>query len=80
MKRLSAPDLLATELPEREVILDPILARKSLVLLYGPRGLGKTFVALGIAWAAASGGSFLKWRASRPWRVLYLTARWRRST
>ena len=72
MKRLSAPDLLATELPEREVILDPILARKSLVLLYGPRGLGKTFVALGIAWAAASGGSFLKWRASRPWRVLYL--------
>lgn len=72
MARLSAPDLLATDLPEREVILDPILAQKSLVLLYGPRGLGKTFVALGIAWAAASGGSFLKWRASRPRRVLYL--------
>lgn len=72
MKRLSAPALLAADLPEREVILDPILARKSLVLLYGPRGLGKTFVALGIAWAAASGGSFLKWRASQPRRVLYL--------
>ncbi|MBS0223599.1 MAG: AAA family ATPase [Proteobacteria bacterium] len=72
MARLSAPDLLATALPEREVILDPILSQKSLVLLYGPRGLGKTFVALGIAWAAASGGSFLKWRASRPRRVIYL--------
>lgn len=72
MKRLSAPALLAADLPEREVILDPILARKSLVLLYGPRGLGKTFVALGIAWAAASGGSFLRWRASQPRRVLYL--------
>jgi putative DNA primase/helicase len=72
MKRLSAPALMATDLPEREVILDPILARKSLVLLYGPRGLGKTFVALGIAWAAASGGSFLNWRASQPRRVLYL--------
>ena len=72
LKRLSAPALMATDLPEREVILGPILARKSLVLLYGPRGLGKTFVALGIAWAAASGGSFLKWRAGEPRRVLYV--------
>ena len=40
--------------------------------LYGPRGLGKTFVALGIAWAAASGASFLNWTASRPRRVLYI--------
>jgi hypothetical protein len=27
-------------------VLDPILSTKSLVLLYGPRGMGKTFVAL----------------------------------
>ncbi len=70
--RLPAAELMVADLPERETILDPILATKSLALLYGPRGLGKTFVALGIAWAAASGGSFLNWRASRPHRVVYV--------
>ena len=70
--RLPAAELMVANLPEREPILDPILATKSLVLLYGPRGLGKTFVALGIAWAAASGGSFLNWRAHRPHRVVYV--------
>ena len=71
-RRLAATELLAADLAERRPILDPILATKSLALLYGPRGLGKTFVALAIAWAAASGTSFLGWRASRPHRVLYV--------
>lgn len=71
-RRLAATDLVQAELPERTAILDPILSTKSLALLYGPRGLGKTFVALAIAWAAASGASFLGWRASRPHRVLYI--------
>ena len=70
--RLNATELIVADLPPREPILDPILAQKSLAMLYGPRGLGKTFVALGIAWAAAAGGSFLKWRASRPHRVVYI--------
>jgi putative DNA primase/helicase len=69
---LSAPELAAAQLPARKTILDPILTSKSLAMVYGPRGLGKTFVALGIAWAAASGSSFLGWRASRPHRVTYL--------
>jgi hypothetical protein len=71
-RRIAAPDLAAAELPERASILDPILSEKSLALLYGPRGLGKTFLALGIAWAAASGGSFLGGRAPRPHRVVYV--------
>jgi hypothetical protein len=70
--RLTAPALLAAELPERMAILDPILATKSTALLYGPRGLGKTFLALGIARAAAAGESFLGWKSPRPHRVLYL--------
>jgi len=71
-RRVSAAELIVADLPPREAILDPILATKSLVLLYGPRGLGKTFIALGIAWAAASGGSFLNWQAPAPRRVLYV--------
>jgi AAA domain-containing protein len=69
---LPATELMVAALPERELLLDPILSSNTLALLYGPRGLGKTFVALGIAWAAASGASFLNWTASRPRRVLYI--------
>jgi hypothetical protein len=69
---MPATELMVAALPERQPLLDPILASNSLALLYGPRGLGKTFVALGIAWAAASGGSFLGWQASRPHKVLYI--------
>src|SRR6266436_3484628 len=71
-RRQPASEFIASELPERRTILDPILSSNTLALLYGPRGLGKSFVALGIAWAAASGGSFLGWQASRPHRVLYI--------
>lgn len=69
---MPAPELLAADLPARKAILDPILSKKSLMMVYGPRGLGKTHVALGIAWAAASGQSFLKWTATRPHRVVYV--------
>jgi len=69
---LAATELMVADLPERRFLLDPILTSNTLALLYGPRGLGKTFVALGIAWAAASGASFLNWTASRPHRVLYI--------
>lgn len=72
LPRFAAPEFAALTLPEREAILDPILSSKSLALLYGPRGLGKTFVALGIAWAAAAGASFLGWRAQRPRRVVFV--------
>jgi hypothetical protein len=69
---LTAPELIAADLPERRPILDPVLSTKSLALLYGPRGVGKTFLALGIAWAAASGGRFLDWQAAQPRRVVYV--------
>src|ERR1044071_1500566 len=72
LPRFAAPEFAALALAEREAILDPILWTKSLALLYGPRGLGKTFVALGIAWAVAGGGSFLGWTADRPRQVLYI--------
>jgi RecA-family ATPase len=56
---IRARDLMVADLPERKLLIDPLFTTKTLALLYGPRGLGKTFVAMGLAWAAASGGSFL---------------------
>src|SRR5438128_11849314 len=67
-----AEKILTANLPPRDMILDPILSTKSLAMIYAPRGVGKTHMALGIAWAAASGGTFLKWQAERPRQVLYI--------
>jgi hypothetical protein len=69
---LTAAQLKAADLPPRRDLLSPWLASDTAALAYGPPGIGKSFLALGIAWAVASGGSFLGWRAPRPARVLYV--------
>ena len=69
---LTLGDLLAREFPEREAILSPWLLTQSLSLIHAYRGVGKTHIALGIAYAAATGGNFLKWKAAKARRVLYL--------
>jgi putative DNA primase/helicase len=69
---LTAAQLLAADLPRRRDVLAPLLACDTAALVYGPAGIGKSFFALGIAWAVASGTSFLGWQAPRPQRVLYV--------
>jgi putative DNA primase/helicase len=54
------------------MLMNSVLPRASLTLLYGARGVGKTFLSLSIALAVASGGSVLRWRAERPARVLHV--------
>lgn len=69
---VSIAELLKREIKRREMLLDPILPEQGLAMLYAYRGIGKTFIALGIAAAIASGGRFLRWTAPRARRVLYL--------
>lgn len=66
-------DLLALDLPERGYVLHPVIPEQGLAMLYAPRGLGKTWAGLSIAYAVASGQkAFCRWEAPRPRRVLYL--------
>ncbi|MGD9153789.1 MAG: AAA family ATPase [Gammaproteobacteria bacterium] len=65
-------DFLAMNLPIREDILKPWLPTQGLAMIYAPRGIGKTHVALEIAYVVASGGSFLNWQTPKPRGVLYL--------
>lgn len=65
-------DFVNRDIQPRERILTPWLLTQSLNMLYAWRGVGKTHVSLGIAFAVASGSSFLKWNADQPRRVLYL--------
>jgi hypothetical protein len=65
-------DFLTRPFPPREMVCAPWLPVAGLAMLYAPRGVGKTHVALGLAYAVASGGRFLKWHAPKPRRVLVI--------
>ena len=54
-------DFLSKNLPPRETLLAPWLPLQGLAMIHAPRGIGKTHLALGTAWAVASGGGFLRW-------------------
>ncbi|MCK4870023.1 MAG: AAA family ATPase [Gammaproteobacteria bacterium] len=65
-------ELVKYEFKPRELILAPWLATQSLSMVHAPRGLGKTHLSLGIAYAVASGGQFLQWEAEKPRGVLFV--------
>ncbi|SHN71410.1 AAA family ATPase [Desulfovibrio litoralis] len=69
---LDMTTFLSMSLPERGYLLQPILPIQGIAILYAPRGIGKTYVALSIAAAIASGGAVFNWRASTPKKVLYV--------
>lgn len=72
LKSVSFKCIVTMDVPVQEWILSPLIAKQGLVMLYAYRGIGKTFVSLGIAYAASVGGSFLKWKATRPHKVLFI--------
>ena len=65
-------DFLRVEFPPRQWVMEPIIPEQGLTMTYSWRGIGKTYFALGVAYAVASGGQFLKWKAPKPRRTLYL--------
>jgi putative DNA primase/helicase len=69
---LTAADLLLREFPPRELMLAPWLPEKGLAMAFAERGVGKTWIAMNVAYAIASGGAFLRWKAQRARRVVYI--------
>jgi len=63
---------LALELPARDFVLAPIIPTQGLVMLHAPRGIGKTLLALFMAYATATGQPVCRWTAPKPRPVLYL--------
>lgn len=60
------------DVPPREQIVEPILQERDSMMIVGERGGGKTFLALGLACAMATGTDFLRWKIKKPLRVLYV--------
>jgi putative DNA primase/helicase len=69
---LGLGDFIGLEVQTREMLLNPILPAKGLAMIYAYRGVGKTHAAMGMAYAVASGGTFLRWKAPTPKGVLYV--------
>jgi hypothetical protein len=72
LRAISITELLRLDVKAREMVMHPFLPTQGLAMLYSQRGVGKTFIALGISVAVASGTTFLKWSAPIARRVLYV--------
>ncbi len=68
----SPTGLAQLNVPPREPILGEWLRQGDLGFIYGPRGLGKTWLALYLARQCAEGGSVAHWKVHKPRRVLYV--------
>lgn len=71
-KAYSIAEFLSITLPPRINLLSPWLPAQGLAMVYAPRGIGKTFFGLNVAYAVASGGQFLCWKAEAAMRVMYI--------
>lgn len=65
-------DFLARVYPPIEYVMEPWLPTRGLAMVAGYRGIGKTFVGMSVAFAIATGGSLLNFRAPVPRTVLYV--------
>ena len=72
LRPLGIDELIAMEIPEKNALLSPILPESGLMMIHARRGGAKTFLALSIGLAVASGTSLMRWSAPNPRRVLYV--------
>ncbi len=72
IKTFTAAEMPGLQFQEKEYVLEPILCRKGLAMVCGPRGVGKSYLAEALAYAIATGReAFGRWRAPTPRRTLY---------
>ncbi len=69
---LDVSEFLTREFLPREIMFAPWLPTQGIAMIHAERGIGKTHVALGTAWAIHVGAGFLRWTAPQPRRVLLL--------
>src|SRR4051794_40540631 len=65
-------ELQALEVPSREAVLGDWFRQGDLGFVFGPRGLGKTWLAMHLARQISEGGKVANWHALKPRKVLYV--------
>lgn len=66
----AAQDFDALDIPEREVIVPGVLDRQSLTMIFGPTGIGKSWLAMDLCRALATGTDFLAWPVHAKYRCM----------
>ncbi len=69
---LPAPEFVATDFPEREIILNPWLLEQSMTMIAGWRGIGKSWAVMSLLGAVAKGKSFGPWKVKKTVPCAYL--------
>lgn len=72
IKPLTIDEMIASKPSPKEYILYPWLPKQGLALIHAAAGTGKTFFTLNVAYAIAGGGNFLKFKAPKPKKILYV--------
>jgi putative DNA primase/helicase len=72
IQSLGIDDLIGMEIPAREMLLDPVLPAKGLMMIHARRGGSKTFLSLSMGLAVAAGTNLLRWSTPKARRVLYV--------
>lgn len=68
----TVPALGSLDIPERQPVLGDWFMEGDLGFIYAPRGLGKTWFALGMATAITNGTAFGPWQAAARRSILYV--------
>jgi hypothetical protein len=69
---LSEAELAALKIPQRPSLLGDWFKAGDYGIIFGKRGLGKSWLAMGLARALAEGRDFGPWKCQTPRRVLYV--------
>lgn len=69
---IDGASLISMDIPPKEHLMTPWLPERGIAMIYAPRGVGKTFLALEVAIAVATGTNFLNWVTRKAGNVLYL--------
>lgn len=73
VRAIEISEFLSLEFPPRENVLNPWLPTQGLTMIFGPRGIGKTYVTLYIAVTVSAGTTLWgRWDAPKARGVLYL--------
>jgi RecA-family ATPase len=67
-----AQDFIRIEFPTKKSILFPWIKEYQVIMIYGPRGIGKTMFAVSLLAAIVSGKAFGPWQVENPVNCLYL--------
>jgi len=72
MKLLTTEEL--SEIPRPRWLIEDFIAEKATTMIYGPWGLGKSFMALDMALTATTGGEWNGRKIERPLRIMFIVA------